>query len=43
VVTVDLRAKSATVKLKEGATVSRDLVVKAFDGSKFKVTSFDTK
>lgn len=39
---VDLGKKSATVTLKKGAAISKEAVVKAFDGSIFEVTSFDT-
>ena len=42
-VTVDQDKKIATITCKEKATVSKEAVTKAFDGSKFKVTSFEAK
>ena len=40
-VEVDFKAKSATVSLKPGAKLTKDDVQKAFQGTKYGVTSFE--
>jgi len=41
-VSVDLGKKTATVKLKQKASLSKDDVAKALAKTRFKVTSFET-